>query len=125
MRRLVWGNALVSLGLCLCLLAMVNFLALLGWSLDDRTQVIPREELVRSLGLEDRGVKQAGFYVMLGTEAAMPSVLVELGFISNPREERLLRTSAFRRRAALALFRAIRTFKEEQERALALQGVGG
>lgn len=81
-----------------------------------------QEELVRGLGLEDRGVKQAGFYVMLGTEAAMPSVLVELGFISNRREERLLKTSAFRRRAALALFRGIRNFKEQQERAIALQG---
>jgi len=81
-----------------------------------------QEELVRTLGLEDRGVKQAGFYVMLGTEAAMPGALVELGFISNPREERLLRTSAFRRKAALALFRAIRSFKEQQERAIALRG---
>ncbi|HIE03881.1 MAG TPA: hypothetical protein EYP61_03885 [Candidatus Latescibacteria bacterium] len=81
-----------------------------------------QEELVRGLGLEDRGVKQAGFYVMLGTGAAMPSVLVELGFISNRGEERLLKTSAFRRRAALALFRAIRNFKEQQERAIALQG---
>ncbi|RKY69890.1 MAG: hypothetical protein DRQ14_09870 [Candidatus Latescibacterota bacterium] len=48
--------------------------------------------------------------------------LVELGFISNRREERLLKTSAFRRRAALALFRGIRNFKEQQERAIALQG---
>jgi len=80
-----------------------------------------QEELVRTLGLEDRGVKQAGFYVMLGTEAAMPGALVELGFLSNSREERLLRTSAFRRKTALALFRAIRNFKEQQERAIALK----
>jgi len=41
--------------------AMVNFLALLGWSLDDRTQVIPREELVRSFSLERIGKAGAIF----------------------------------------------------------------
>jgi len=51
----------------------------------------------------------------------MPGALVELGFLSNSREERLLRTSAFRRKTALALFRAIRNFKEQQERAIALK----
>ncbi len=32
--------------------AMVNFLALLGWSLDDKTEIIPRQELISSFSLE-------------------------------------------------------------------------
>ena len=39
--------------------------------------------------VKDRGVKQAPFYVLIGTQ--MPSILIEASFISNPREcERLL-----------------------------------
>ncbi len=55
--------------------------------------------------IEDLGVKQALFYVLVGAE--MPSVLVEVGFISNPKEERLLRKASFRQRTAEALGRGI------------------
>jgi len=41
--------------------AMVNFLALLGWSLDDRTEVISREELIRSFSIERVGKTGAIF----------------------------------------------------------------
>ncbi len=51
------------------------------------------------------GVKQALFYVLV--DAEMPSVLVEVGFISNPKEERLLRTIKFRQTTAEALARGI------------------
>jgi N-acetylmuramoyl-L-alanine amidase len=54
----------------------------------------------------DRGVKQAGFLVLDG--AFMPAVLVELGFITNPREERLLADPAHRRRLARELAQAVR-----------------
>jgi N-acetylmuramoyl-L-alanine amidase len=42
------------------------------------------------------GVKQAAFYVLRGAE--MPSVLIETGFLSNPKEERLLQDSRFRKK---------------------------
>ncbi|RMG03742.1 MAG: N-acetylmuramoyl-L-alanine amidase [Nitrospirae bacterium] len=53
----------------------------------------------------DLGVKQALFYVLVGAE--MPSVLVEVAFISNPREERLLRSRTFRQRSAEAMAKGI------------------
>ncbi len=56
----------------------------------------------------DRGVKQAGFYVLRG--AWMPSILVEVAFISNPSEERLLESLDFRFRAASAIVAGIEAF---------------
>lgn len=56
----------------------------------------------------DRGVKQGPFAVL--TNALMPSVLVELGFITNRDEEALMTRPEFHRDAARALGRAIRTF---------------
>src|SRR5690606_29784017 len=53
-----------------------------------------QEELNRSLGLADRGVKQAPFRVLKG--AGMPAVLVELGFINNPSDEQRLNDPAYR-----------------------------
>lgn len=49
----------------------------------------------------NRGVKQALFYVLVG--AKMPSALVEVGFISNPDEERLLKEESHRERLANAI----------------------
>ena len=69
--------------------------------------------------LKSRGVKQAGFYVMKGTQARMPSVLVEMAFISNPQEERLLRRDPFLRQIAKAIFEGIRKFKGKMEREVA------
>lgn len=58
----------------------------------------------------DRGVKQGPFAVI--TNALMPSVLVEVGFITSPEEERLLLRSDFHRDVARALARAVRSFFE-------------
>lgn len=65
-----------------------------------------------------RGVKQAGFYVMLGTQASMPSVLFEVGFISNPNEEKLLRLASQRKRIAQGIYDAVITFKKLAEKDL-------
>ena len=53
----------------------------------------------------DRGVRQAPFVVLIG--ATMPSILAEIGFVSNPRDERLLRRVDERQKIAEALLKGI------------------
>ncbi len=67
---------------------------------------------------ESRGVKQGPFYVMLGTQGVMPSVLFEAGFISNPEEEQLLNRASYQKRLAEAIYDAIITFKHRHENTL-------
>ena len=64
-------------------------------------------------GTKNRGVKKAPFVVLIG--AKMPSVLVEIGFLSNPREEALLRKPDYRQKLAEALFRGDRAICREPE----------
>lgn len=72
--------------------------------------------LPRALGVADRGVKSARFYVLhYGVVANIPSVLVETAFISNPDEERLLADAEARQRAAEAIAEAIVSYAEELE----------
>lgn len=52
----------------------------------------------------DRGVKQAGFWVLFMT--TMPSVLTETGFITNPVEEKFLNSKAGQDKIASSIFRA-------------------
>ncbi len=70
-------------------------------------------ELNQALELRDRGVKQAPFRVLMG--AAMPAVLVELGFISNPDEEAKLQNPAYRADLIEALVRAIGRYLETSQ----------
>ncbi|MFN0170560.1 MAG: N-acetylmuramoyl-L-alanine amidase [Bryobacteraceae bacterium] len=58
----------------------------------------------------NRGAKKAPFVVLLG--AAMPSVLTEIGFLSNPREEALLKKPEHRQRIAEALFTGVKRYAE-------------
>ncbi len=67
-------------------------------------------------GVRDMGIKPALFYVLIG--ARMPSVLVEASFISNPREERRLRTKAYRRKLVAGIHAGIRNFIRARERML-------
>ena len=59
------------------------------------------ERLVRRLGAEDRGVKQAPFYVLAG--ARMPAVLLEVGFVSHAAESRRLAAPAYQEQVAQAI----------------------
>ena len=53
----------------------------------------------------NRGIKKAPFIVLIGTQ--MPSVLAEIGFVSNPKEEAILKTSAHRQKIAEALLKGM------------------
>ena len=62
---------------------------------------------------KSRGVKQAPFYVISRTN--MPSILVECGFLTNPKEEEFLHSDIGQDYIASAIFRAFRTYKENIE----------
>lgn len=79
-----------------------------------------QQQLVKRVGRKDRGVQQAGFLVLYKT--VMPSVLVEIGFLSNPAEERFLLSKDGQTYIASALFRAFRDYKKEYEKDNATDG---
>ncbi len=63
------------------------------------------------------GVKPAFFYVLVNTE--MPSILAEVGFITNPEEEKLLRQESHRQKIAEALFQGVKQFVESRGQTVA------
>lgn len=65
------------------------------------------------VGRKSRGVKQAGFLVLYRT--SMPSVLVEVGYLSNKTEEKYLNDPLGQTYLASAIFRALRDYKNEIE----------
>lgn len=60
------------------------------------------------MGTYDRGVKEQEFYVNRMNQ--LPSILVELAFISNPKEEALLRSTAFRQKAAIEITKGLEEY---------------
>lgn len=83
---------------------------------------IIQEEMRKTLPSPDRGVKQAGFFVLVG--ASMPNALVEVGFLSNPHEEKQLRKPGYRQSIAEAIYQGIRRFKDKHEQALVSEAGG-
>ena len=71
---------------------------------------------------EDRGVRQAGFLVLRKT--SMPSVLIEVGFISNRTEERYLASAEGQQRLAKAISDAFDRYKHTFDTRQAASGVG-
>lgn len=63
------------------------------------------ENLVKQIGLRDLGVRKGDYYVL--RENPQPSVLVEIGFLSNANEEAQLRSSTFQEKAAEGIFLGI------------------
>ncbi|PYY14575.1 MAG: N-acetylmuramoyl-L-alanine amidase [Acidobacteria bacterium] len=62
-------------------------------------------EAAKNPGVKNRGVKKAPFIVLIG--ANMPSILAEISFVSNPTDERKLRTPEYRQRIAESLYRGV------------------
>ena len=72
-----------------------------------------QKQFANKVGRHDRGVQQAGFLVLWKT--SMPSILVELGFINNAKEEQFLNSEKGQTQMALALYRAFEEYKREFE----------
>jgi N-acetylmuramoyl-L-alanine amidase len=85
-----------------------------GWT-DDvyrpsrRAAGLVQTELVRALGFPDRGIQERSDFTGFNW-SDVPVILVELGFMTNPLEDRSLATSATRQRAALGLCRGALRF---------------
>ena len=58
--------------------------------------------------VKDHGVKQGPFHVLLG--ATMPSVLIEAGFISNPRDEKRLVSAGYQQKVAAAIVKGVMNY---------------
>ena len=70
--------------------------------------MLVQDELASIAGGGHRGVKQAPFVVLLGVQ--MPASLIEIGFLSNPRDEKALASDAHREAIAAAMSRAVLRF---------------
>ncbi len=68
------------------------------------------EDLCNSLGLKNRGVRTAEFYLLREVKAS--AVMIQLLYISNPQDEKLLEDQSFREAASAAIFRAIKKYYE-------------
>lgn len=82
------------------------------WHLGDSAESLRlarlMNESLRGLGLVDRGVRKGEFAIL--KEAAMPGVLVETGFLSNPTEEKLLLSPAFQAKAGELMCQGVIAF---------------
>lgn len=74
------------------------------------------EVMAKHLKIKNSGVKQAGFYVLVG--ASMPNVLVEIGYLSNKKEEKMLKSTGGQQKIAEALLQGIHEYKAIYEKAI-------
>jgi len=72
---------------------------------DDLLANYVANKISKYIKARNRGYKKASFYVLKNT--LMPAILVEVGFLSNPREEKRLRTKTYRNKISRALAQAI------------------
>jgi N-acetylmuramoyl-L-alanine amidase len=70
---------------------------------------ILQTEIIKGTKLESRGIRQAGFYVLLG--ASMPTVLIESGYLSNRSDEEYLKSEKGKNEIAKSIYKAIRYYK--------------
>ena len=69
-------------------------------------------EWQKSTKIPARGIKQAGFYVLVG--ASMPGVLVETGYITNKKDEAYLKSSKGQQEVANAIYKGIKKFVSKE-----------
>jgi len=67
-------------------------------------------EWIKNVKIPSRGIKQAGFYVLVG--AAMPAVLIETGYLSNKKDVHYLNTKAGQKKIAETIFNGIMKYKK-------------
>jgi N-acetylmuramoyl-L-alanine amidase len=104
--------------------ARTDFVKAILWDLaqsefqveSSRLAEIVQDSMTQALRMPNRGVKQAGFYVLGG--AAMPAVLIEVGFVTHPQEERRLRDSRYRDEIARAIFAGLTEYKRHWDQRL-------
>jgi N-acetylmuramoyl-L-alanine amidase len=77
---------------------------------------ILQKTMGKNIELQNDGVKQAGFYVLVG--ASMPNVLVETAYLSNKHDEKILRSTRGQQRIAEAIFNAVQEYKNRYEKSL-------
>ncbi|MGC9151169.1 MAG: N-acetylmuramoyl-L-alanine amidase family protein [Microbacter sp.] len=73
-----------------------------------------QQKFISNAERADRGVRQAGFWVLHQT--AMPAVLIEVGYISNTKEEAFLSSSEGQEKAAKSIFEAFLAFKKDHDK---------
>lgn len=69
-----------------------------------------QNELVRTAGRKNNGVRQAPFWVLVGT--SMPAILVEIDYICNPRMEKFMASEAGQEKLARAIYNGIERFRK-------------
>jgi N-acetylmuramoyl-L-alanine amidase len=77
---------------------------------------ILQHEMSGRVDLQNNGLKQAGFYVLVG--ASMPNVLVETAYLSNRHDEKILKSDKGQEDIAKAIFAGIKKYKQEYEKSL-------
>lgn len=80
-----------------------------------------QSEFKKNTAMRDRGVNQAGFWVLYKT--TMPGILVEMGFLSNPLDEAYLMSEKGQNQMAQAIFNSIKAYKTKHD-SLELQKAG-
>ncbi|MEG8947887.1 N-acetylmuramoyl-L-alanine amidase [Rosettibacter firmus] len=76
----------------------------------ERFSDLLNQEWEKNVGIPSNGIKQAGFYVLVG--ASMPSVLIETGYLSNPKDEAYLKSFKGQLEIAKAILKALIKYKE-------------
>lgn len=73
-------------------------------------------QFTKSLSISSQGIKQAGFYVLVG--ASMPNVLIETGFLSNKKDAEYLSSKSGQNSIAQAIYESVRDFKDYYDKGL-------